>query len=61
MVGSNSGQNVGDSATLSGTIGAARFAAQQGVAGVTLIDQPVDDMEAFVNGFTSITDLPIEP
>jgi 5'-nucleotidase len=130
--GSNSGQNIGDFSTLSGTVGAARYGAQQGVPGlavsqglvaegdivfddsvetaiawitenrgeyesgtVTLtsinaptcpggargvvevplgafegrdpfvvdcastLDAPVDDVEALVNGFTAITDLPV--
>jgi 5'-nucleotidase len=130
--GSNSGQNIGDFSTLSGTVGAARFAAQQGIPAVAVsqgfvvegdivfgdsvaaavewivanrlgyedgvvsltsinaptcpagtrgvvevplgafdgrnpgevncdstLDVPVDDVDAFVNGFTAITDLPI--
>ncbi len=130
--GSNSGQNIGDFSTLSGTVGAARYGAQQGVPGlavsqglvaegdivfddsveaaitwitenrgeyesgtVTLtsinaptcpggtrgvvevplgafegrdpfvvdcastLESPVDDVEALVNGFTTITDLPV--
>jgi 5'-nucleotidase len=130
--GSNSGQNIGDFSTLSGTVGAARYGAQQGVPAlavsqglvaegdivfddsveatiawitdnraayesgtVTLtsinsptcpggvrgvvqvplgtfegrdpfvvdcastLEAPVDDVEALVNGFTAITDLPV--
>jgi 5'-nucleotidase len=132
--GSNSGQNIGDFSALSGTVGAARFAAQQGIPavavsqgfvadggeivfdvsvaaavewivanrgdyeagtvsltsinsptcqdggrGVALVplgvfdgrdalafdcasvaENPVDDVDAFANGFTAITDLPIQ-
>jgi 5'-nucleotidase len=34
--GSNSGQNIGDFSALSGTVGAARYAAQQGIPGVAV-------------------------
>jgi 5'-nucleotidase len=132
--GSNSGQNIGDFSALSGTVGAARFAAQQGIPAVavsqglvpegeaivfdisvaaaiqwivdnreayeagtvsltsinsptcpdagrgvvlvplgafngrnaldfdcaSVVENPVDDVEAFANGFTAVTDLPIQ-
>jgi 5'-nucleotidase len=131
--GSNSGQNIGEFSTLSGTVGAARFGAQQGIAGIAVsqglvpegdivfddsveaaiawitehrdeyesgtvdlvsinsptceggvrgvaevplgafdgrdalefdcmstLEAPVDDVDAFANGFTAITDLPIQ-
>jgi 5'-nucleotidase len=132
--GSNSGQNIGDFSALSGTVGAARFAAQQGVPAIavsqgfvadggeivfdvsvaaavewivatrgdyeagtvsltsinsptcpdggrgvvlvplgafdgrdalafdcaSVVENPVDDVDAFANGFTAITDLPIQ-
>jgi 5'-nucleotidase len=132
--GSNSGQNIGDFSALSGTVGAARFAAQQGIPAVavsqgfvadggeivfdvsvaaavewiaatrgdyeagtvsltsinsptcpdggrgvavvplgvfdgwdplafdcsSVVENPVDDVDAFANGFTAITDLPIQ-
>jgi len=132
--GSNTGQNIGDFSSISGTVGAARYAAQQGIAGVAVsqgfvgegetivfddsvgaalewitqrradyesgvvtltsinsptcpagvrgvvevplgvfdgrdaivfdcasaLTGPVDDVDAFANGFTAITDLPIQ-
>jgi 5'-nucleotidase len=130
--GSNSGQNIGDFSTLSGTVGAARYAAQQGIPAVAVsqgfvvegdivfadsveaavdwivanrgdyeagvvsltsinaptcpdgvrgvvevplgafegrnpgevdcastLEAPIDDVDAFTNGFTAITELPI--
>lgn len=132
--GSNSGQNIGPFTELSGTVGAARYAAQQGIPGVAVsqglvegdivftdsvtaaidwirprlddylagevtltginaatcdggnrgvvevpvatdfgdrepfvfdcastLEDPVDDVDAFVNGFTAISELPIQP
>lgn len=132
--GSNTGQNIGDFSSISGTVGAARYAAQQGIASVAVsqgfvgegetvvfddsvgaalewitqrradyesgvvtltsinsptcpagvsgvvevplgvfdgrdaivfdcasaLTGPVDDVDAFANGFTAITDLPIQ-
>jgi 5'-nucleotidase len=131
--GSNSGQNIGEFSTLSGTVGAARYGAQQGIPGVAVsqglvpegdivfddsvgaaiawitehrsdyesgtvsltsinsptcaggvrgvvevplgafggrdalqfdcastLEAPVDDVDAFANGFTAVTDLPIQ-
>jgi 5'-nucleotidase len=132
--GSNSGQNIGDFSALSGTVGAARFAAQQGIPAVavsqglvpegseivfdlsvgaviewiidnreayeaatvsltsinsptcpdggrgevavplgafdgrdplafdcaSVLENPVDDVDAFANGFIAITDLPVQ-
>lgn len=131
--GSNSGQNIGDFSILSGTVGAARYAAQQGIPAVAVsqgfvaegdivftdsvaaavdwitanrgdydagvvsltsinaptcpegvrgvvevplgafegrdpievdcassLEAPIDDVDAFTNGFTAITDLPVQ-
>ncbi|HYN32485.1 MAG TPA: 5'/3'-nucleotidase SurE [Ilumatobacteraceae bacterium] len=41
--GSNSGQNIGDFSALSGTVGAARYAAQQGIPGVAVSQGLVPD------------------